>query len=315
MKSRFRVIIADPISETALDRLRRIASVQLLCGADRETLLDAVAQADALIVRSETPVDEPLLNRAKCLKVIGRAGVGLEHIDLNAAAAQGVVVVHTPHASTQAVAELAVGLILAIERRIARSDLAVRQCRFHQARRDGLGRAVHGLTLGIVGMGRIGSTLARLASVGFGMKILYNDIQNVGPFPFPAEPAEKTRLFAESDVISLHVPLTDQTRNLLDAAAFARFKPSATLINTARGPVVDTNALVEALRAGTLAGAGLDVTDPEPLPAGHALLDDPRVVLTPHLGARTAQAQQAMDHVVDDVIAVLTGRPPNFPAT
>jgi len=310
-----RVIVADPVSVEALERLRSVATVETAYDASRAALLELVADCDGLIVRSRTPVDAELLERADRLKVVGRAGVGLEHVDVAAASKRGVVVVYTPEASTRAVAELAIGLMLSVERRIAACDRAIRSEPFEKVRRESLGRSLEGLVLGIVGMGRIGKAVGRIASVGLGMRVLYNDVVRVGPFDFEAKPVEKAELYERSDVVSLHVPLTEQTRSLIDAAALARFKPAATLINTSRGAVVDAAALSAALANGRLGGAGLDVVDPEPLPPEHALLRLQNVVLTPHAGAQTTEAQRAMDAVVDDVIAVLGGRGPRFPAT
>lgn len=175
-----------------------------------------------------------------------------------------------------------------------------------------MGRELRGLTLGVVGMGRIGSAVARICGQGLGMRILYNDIRNIGPLPFPTTAAAKEALYRESDIVTMHVPLTDATRGMINAETLRLFRSSATLINTARGPVVSANALAEALGSGRLAGAALDVHDPEPPGEDHPLLRAPNVLLSPHIGARTRSGLSRMNDVVDDVIAVLEGRRPAY---
>lgn len=295
--------MCDGLASPGLERLR----------ADAEVIDDpelaALGSVDALIVRSRTQVSRETLGRGlPRLKVVGRAGVGVDNIDVDEARARGVVVVNAPQAATQAVAELALGLMLALARRIPQADAAVRRGDWPKS--AFLGEELAGKTLGLIGVGRIGAALASRAAP-MGMRLLGYDplvppeaIRRSG-----AEPADLDKVLAQSDYLSLHVPLTPETRHLIDDRALAKVKPGARLISTARGGVVDEQALVRALERGLLAGAALDVFADEP-PRDSPLLRDPRVVLTPHLGAQTveAQARAALD-VAEEVLAALAGRP------
>jgi phosphoglycerate dehydrogenase-like enzyme len=238
----------------------------------------------------------------------------LDNIDVQTAHDRGITVVYTPAASTDAVADLAVGLMIAVIRGIAVGDAAVRQDRFAEARASCVGRELSELTLGIIGLGRIGRAVARRCRLGFGMNVLYNDVVEPGWLEFTATPVDKTSLMQSSDIISLHVPLTNQTRGMIDSHVLRDVRPGTVLINTSRGAVVDSGALAVALADGQLAGAGLDVVGPEPLPPDHPLLHAPNVVFTPHIGARTHGGLARMNAVVDDVIRVLKGESPVFPA-
>lgn len=312
--TRPRIVIAEAYAADAVERLRAAGDVVEVIGATDSELRAALSDAAALLVRTYVRVDAGLLDAAPRLRVIGRGGVGLDNIDVSAARARGVTVVYTPAASTRCVAEHTLALLLAVERRILAGDAAVRGGTFRQARDATVFRELGDLTLGIVGMGRIGSAAARIAALGFGMRVVYTDLLPVGPFDFPATPVQLPRLLAESDVISLHVPLTEQTQGMIDAQALARCRSTAVLLNTSRGAVVDAAALAEALTQGRLAGAGIDVFDAEPVPAGHPLRCAPNAVLSPHVAGRSAAALARMNDVVDDVIRVLSGSPPRFAA-
>ena len=310
----FDILVTEALDDSALERLGRIGRVSLVSAGDEATLIREVAKVDALVVRTYTKVTATVIEAGARLKVIGRAGVGLENIDVKAARRHGIEVVHTPAAASDSVAEFTIGLMLALERHIVRGDAMARGGRFLEARGTLVGRQLRGLRLGIVGMGRIGRRVGRIARNGLGMTISYNDIVEIRDLDYEATPVEKGRIWAESDVVSMHVPLTRLTRHLINAHVLARFRPTTTLINTARGAVVDTSALASALSAGQLAGAAIDVHTPEPPPADHALLSAPNVLLTPHIAARTDAGMARMNDVVDDVIAVLTGQPPAYPA-
>lgn len=273
----------------------------------------AVVSADALLVRTFSQVTETIIEAATRLKVIGRAGVGLENIDLEACARKGIVVVSTPDASTDAVADLTIGLLISLIRRINEGDRAVRSGQFHAARKGGAERELHELTLGILGMGRIGKAVARRCRNGFGMKIIYYDLVNPGWLDFDAQFVPPGELYAQSDVLTLHVPLTELTRGMINRSVLGQMKKGALLINTCRGAVVDNAALAASLISGQLSGAGLDVTDPEPLPSNHPLLGAPHTLITPHIGAKTQLANQRMHNVVEDVIRVLRGQKPINP--
>jgi D-3-phosphoglycerate dehydrogenase len=283
-------------------------------GADASQVQAALADADALLVRTHVSVTADMVAAAPRLRVIGRGGIGLDNIDLVAARARGITVVYTPAASTRSVAEHTWGLILAVERRIVQGDAAVRGGAFMEARQRSSFREVGGLTVGVVGMGRIGTAVGRIGAAGFGARVIYNDIVAVGPFDFPARAVSKEQLWAESDIITLHVPLTPLTRGLIDTEVLAKCKAGAVVINTARGAVVDAAALAEGLSTGRLAGAGIDVFDEEPVPAEYPLLAAPNVVMSPHVASRSAEALARMNDVVDDVVNVLSGRSPRYAA-
>ncbi len=308
------IVVAERYSAGAEARLAACGELVVLDEPTPETLRAAITGADALLVRSYAEVTADVLAAADRLQVIGRGGIGLDNIDLPAARARGITVVYTPQASTRSVAEHALGLMLAVERRIVAGDAAVRDGSFITFRNAARYRELRDCTLGIVGMGRIGSLLGHLAARGLGMRVIYNDIRPVGPFDFEATPADKESLYAQADFVSLHIPLTRLTRGMIDAPALARFRPRGVLINTARGAVLDADAVAAALSNGQLGGAGLDVFAAEPLPTNHPLLSASNVVLTPHVAGRSIGARQAMDDVVDDVVAVLEGRTPQYAA-
>ncbi len=226
-----------------------------------------------------------------------------------------VPVVHTPAACTHAVADLTVGLIIAMQRKIAIFDGRMRAGEFAALRKEKpLPLELQHQTLGIIGMGRIGSQGARRLALGFGMRIVYHDIRSVGPFPFPAECVSRDQLLASADVVTLHVPLTAQTRGMIDRTALAQMKPTACLINTSRGAVVVGTDLADALTRGTIGGAAIDVFEPEPPPPGHPLFTAPNCLLSPHVASRSREGLAAMNDVVDDVVAILEGRQPTWPA-
>lgn len=267
----------------------------------RRELLERARDADALICMLSDPVDAALLDACPRLKTIANYAVGLDNVDLAAAAVRGVAVGHTPGVLTDATADLAFALLLAAARRVPQCAQAVKEGRWGTWRPDGfLGADLVGATLGIIGAGRIGEAVARRAA-GWDMRVLTTTSRGGTPLP---------ELLAASDFVSLHVPLTPQTRHLIDADALERMKPTAILVNTARGAVVDTDALTRALHAGAIAGAALDVTDPEPLPPDHPLLRAPNVLVVPHVGSATPRTRAAMTEMcVDNVLAGLAGEP------
>jgi D-3-phosphoglycerate dehydrogenase len=308
------IIFTEKYEDWAMERMRSVGRVTLLPDHEEATLLEAVGDCDALLVRTRTRVTRAVMKSTSRLKVIGRAGVGLDNIDLTAARTRGIVVVHTPYAATDAVADLTVGLMISLLRRIQVGDAGVRAGRFFETREAFIGTELRELTLGIVGMGRIGQAAAQRCRHGFGMTILYNDIIRAGHLEVVATAVGKQELYERSDVVSLHVPLTPQTTRMIDARALTAFKKGSVLINTSRGGVVDHYAAAAALSSGQLAGAALDVFDPEPLPPDHPLRTAPNTLFTPHIGARSHGGLHRMNEVVEDVIAVLEGRPPLHPA-
>jgi D-3-phosphoglycerate dehydrogenase len=306
----WRIVFSEVFSSDALTRMQTVGTVRQLSACDEQSLLQAVGECDALLVRTASQVTRRVIEAAPHLRVIGRGGVGLDNIDLEAAREHGVTVVYTPTAATESVADLTFALMLGLIWDTKGSDRAIRSGRFLSTRNTATPRELGGLTLGIIGMGRIGRAVARRAINGFLMEVLYNDIDNVGGLGFPATRVEKEELYRKSDIVSLHVPLTSDTRGLIGASALNSFRKGAFLINTSRGAVVDAKALTVALQSGQIGGAGLDVFEPEPLPADHPLLTAPNTLFTPHVGARTEKAQMRMNSVVDDVIRVLNGETP-----
>ena len=306
----YRVLLVEALEADAERRLAAGATVVRTSRGDAETLRSLIGDYDALVVRTYVRVTRAVLEAGRRLRVVGIAGVGLDHVDLVAAQELGIAVLNTPGAATDAVADFTLELMLQLLRPVPRLAGEYAGGRFHAAREQPHGRELRELTIGIVGMGRIGSAVGRRCAAGCGAQVRYNDIVEVGPFDFPAEPADKATIWSESDIVTLHVPLTKQTRGLVNAAVLSRLRPGALLINTARGGVVDTAALATALQAGQLAGAALDVVEPEPLPPGHPLFSCPNCILTPHVAARTYGGWRRMCAVVDDVLAYLRRTPP-----
>lgn len=299
----YRILITDGMAEHGLELLRSQAEVV------HSSDLSALGEYDAVIVRSRTQLRSADLKRSRPrLKVIGRAGVGVDNIDLEAAKTQGILVVNAPQAASSSVAELALGLILSLARHIPQASAAMKKGVWPKS--ELLGTLIQDKTLGIIGVGRIGTELARRALamgmqvIGYDNRVLPDALLEVGVQPYPF-----TDLLAESDFISLHVPLTDRTRNMIDEGALARCKPHAYLISTARGGIVDEQALLEALNEGKLAGAALDVFFDEP-PGLTPLIEHEKVITTPHLGAQTQEAREnASRDIAQEVLAALQGQP------
>ena len=283
---------------------------------DRQQLLSRIGDRDGLLCMITDAVDAELLARAPRLKMIANMGVGYNNIDVAAATHRGIPVSNTPGVLTDATADLTLTLILAVARRVVEGDRRVRDGKFNLwAPFLFLGREVSGKTLGIVGFGRIGRAVARRAG-GFNMRVLYHSRNRLTPAEekeWSAEYAGLEALLAEADFVSLHVPLSEETRHLIGAAELSRMKPTAYLINTARGPVVDEKALLAALQQGVIAGAGLDVYENEPaLTPG--LAEQANVVLLPHVGSATLETRTGMAAMAArNLIAGLSGqRPPNL---
>ncbi len=302
-----RVVVAEAIAEAGIDILRGSAVVDVAVGVDREELKRRLADADALVVRSATAVDAELIAAAPRLRVIGRAGIGVDNIDITAATNAGVLVVNAPRANAVSAAEHTMGLILAQARNIAQADASLRGGKWDRKRFGGV--ELLGKTLGIVGLGRIGMLVAERAA-SFGMHLVGYD-----PYVVPAMAEEAGvelvgdlgDLCAVADFITIHLPKTRETEGLFDATMFSAMKDGVRLVNVARGGIVDEDALVEAVRSGKVAGAALDVYASEPMTSG-PLLDLPNVVLTPHLGASTREAQdRAGTDVAEAVVSALAG--------
>jgi D-3-phosphoglycerate dehydrogenase len=242
------------------------------------------------------------------LKVVGRAGVGVDNIDLQAAQAHGVIVVNTPVATTQAVAELVIGLIFSLARAIPRADSTTKQGGW--LKKELIGSEIGGKTLGVLGMGQIGAAVAEKAAA-LGMAVLGYDLflSDDQIARRHARPVGLDELYASSDYITIHTPLTEQTRALIDANAIRRLKPGVRLVCTARGGIIAEGALLEALESGQVAGAALDVYENEP-PGSTPLVSHPNLIATPHIGAQTIEAQRrAAAEIAEEIIAALDGKP------
>lgn len=288
----FVVIATDGVSEKGLKALREDArfEVKLIPDSSSEAFSLALPEAHGLIVRSATKVDGPMIDRATSLRVIGRAGVGVDNIDLVAASSRGIAVFNAPGGNTIAAAELTMALMLSVVRRVTAADRSVRAGEWDRSRFRGV--ELHGRTLGIIGAGRIGSEVT-LRAEAFGMNVILFDpyIPKERAGELGAQAVDFEELLETSDVISLHVPLTEETRNLIDASALKRMKSKAFLINASRGGVIVEADLADALNNDVLAGAALDVYESEPLSADSPLRGAENLVLTPHLGASTNEAQ------------------------
>ncbi len=258
-----------------------------------------MAEADALLSMLTERVDDELFDAAPRLRAVANYAVGYDNVDVEAATKRGIPIGNTPDVLTGATADLALALMLGIARRLLEGDAWVRAGKWGPWDPNLLlGRDLHGSTVGIVGYGRIGRAVGERVA-GFGCELLHTS-RSGG--------VSLDELLERSDFVSVHCPLTPATRGLIDAAAFERMKPTAYLVNTARGPIVDTEALRQALHAGQIAGAALDVTDPEPLPADHPLLDAPNLLVLPHLGSGSVESRAAMsDRAVDNLLAALAG--------
>jgi D-3-phosphoglycerate dehydrogenase len=306
------ILITEKIQGAAVDamssRFEVVALPELWKKPDE--LLQRVSEFRALIIRNQTEVNAALLQAAKKLRVIGRAGVGLNNVDVAAATRAGVLVTSTPDQNAISVAELSIGLILSLVRMIPAADADTKQGNWNRMRF--LGTEVYGKTIGIIGAGKIGYLTARRAQA-FGMKVLAYD-----PFvsrdsillsELSAELVSLEDLLARSDVVSCHLPATKQTAGLLNAGCFARMKPTAIFINTSRGEVVVEGDLLAALKSGAIAGAGLDVRGIEPPQRGE-LEELPNLILTPHVAAFTHEAQDRVTSAIcEDVCRVLEGKP------
>jgi D-3-phosphoglycerate dehydrogenase len=309
------VLVTEGGDERPMEWLRSQAQV-LELDQGYVGFADALAKAEGLVVRTYTRVNDDLLSKAPKLKVVGRGGVGLENIDVAACRKRGVQVVYTPDANTIAVGDFVFGCILTLVRHWASFwERAYEPQEFKHLRNTLRGYQLDELTLGILGMGRVGRRVGHIATNGFGMKVIYNDVIDVSQHvKFPATSVDKPTLYRQSDILSIHVTMLAGNENLVGAAELAMMKPTAVLINTARGEVLDVKAVADALEENRLLGAAIDVFHPEPPPQDFPLLGAENVILTPHMAARTYTAIENMSWVVRDVIDVLHGKPPKFPA-
>lgn len=302
-----KVLAAEKLSEAGLSHLREHFEVDVSLEASPEELRDAIGPYDALLVRSATQVDQALLERAENLKVVGRAGIGLDNVDVDAATRQGVLVVNAPTSNILSAAEHTIALMLAQARNIPQAHQALASGKWERERWQGV--ELHGKVLGVIGLGKVGTLVAQRASA-FGMRLLAFD-----PYVPPARAQQMGVEMADTvddvcrraDFITIHLPKTPETIGILGPDQFALMKPQARVVNTARGGLVDEEALARALSEGLIAGAGVDVFDGEPV-TEHALFGLPNVVVTPHLGASTAEAQdKAGLAIAEQIVLALNG--------
>lgn len=307
-----KILVCDPISPKGIAALQQRPEFQVVVLSKRHTeaeLLPLVADAVAMLVRSETKVSRLVLEAATKLRVVGRAGVGVDNVDVEAATQRGVVVMNTPGGNTVTTAELSFAMLLALARKVPQAHQTMVEGKWDRKQFQGV--ELCGKTLGVLGMGRIGGEVAKRA-LAFGMKVVAYD-------PFLTEARAKAigvelageldSVYREADFITVHMPVTEATRGMLNTAAFAKMKPGVRIVNCARGEIIAESDLIAALDSGKVAAAGLDVFSTEPLPADHPFRKHPGITLTPHLGASTAEAQEKCGIEVAEVITayLLTG--------
>ncbi|GBD23934.1 Glyoxylate/hydroxypyruvate reductase B [bacterium HR29] len=303
-------VLALPLPEEAISRIAAACDVRSLpWPPSRAELIHALAEAEGLLVSNQTPITADLLEVAPRLRVLSGFGVGYDLFDVGAATARGVAVCNTPDVLSDAVADLTMALLLALARRLFENAAYAREGWPARLPPPPLGWDLRGKTLGIVGMGRIGRAVAHRARA-FGMRIRWFDIR-----PDAGDPSERApslaSLLAEADAVTLHVDLNPSTAGLIGERELALMKPTAVLVNTSRGAVVDQPSLVAALRAGRIAGAALDVLETEPPAPDDPILRAPNVILLPHVGSATAETRAAMlDLAIENLLAVLAGRVP-----
>ncbi len=307
-----RILIADPVSPEGIEMLRAAGEVDVRTGMSVDHLIACIGDYQALVVRSETKVTRAVLEAAKSMVVIGRAGVGVDNIDIDAATERGVIVVNAPQGNTIAAAEHTIALLMALSRHVAAADASMRAGKWD--RKAFIGTEVRGKSLGVVGLGKIGSEVAR-RGVGMEMRVLAFDpfVPDERARALGVESVDFDRLIAESDFITVHPPLTSTTTGMIGADQIAKMKDGVRLINVARGGIIDEAALAAAVKSGKVAGAAIDVFTDEPIKPDNPLLGEPRIITTPHLGASTAEAQErvALD-VAEQIVEILAGKPARY---
>ncbi len=309
------VLVTEGSDPTPLAWLKERARV-IEAAPDSPEYNAALTDVAGMMVRTYTKVNAALLARCPKLRVVGRGGVGIENIDVKACRTRGVEVVYTPDANTLAVGDFVIGYALQLLRPWAFfKDRAYEPKEFKHVRNTLRGVQMNELTIGILGMGRVGRRVGKIAANGFDMRVVYNDLLDVqSQLKFPATAVDKTTLFREADIVSLHVDMKPGNEHLVGTPLLSLMKPTAILVNTSRGEVLDDAALAAAVREKKIAGAAIDVFDPEPPKADYPLLGFDNVLLTPHMAARTHTAIENMSWVVRDVMEVLNGRKPRYPA-
>lgn len=312
--AKYKVLLTEPIDPVGMAMLRDECEAVVAPEPTLEALLRLAPDVDAFIVRAG-PCPRQLIAAAPRLRVIGKHGVGVDNIDIPAATERGIPVFSTPGTNAEAVAEMALALMLALARDLFEAHRVVVENRYLSGRSAYLAVELEGKTLGLVGIGRIGSLVAKMCAAAFGMRVLAYDPYVTAPPALPIGRIELVgdlnEMLAQADFVSVHVPLTPQTRGIISGPQFKRMKPTAYIVNTSRGAVIDENALAEALRSGEIAGAGIDVFAQEPTPAEHPLFGLKNVILSPHIGGQTAESMQKMARaVVQGVLDALHSKRP-----
>ncbi len=313
MGSKFKVLLYEPMHSKGIELLEEKCNLIYATSYEEEDLIGQAADVDAIILRANGSVSKAIIESSSKLKVIGRHGVGLDTVDLDTAKKCGVKVVYTPMANKESVAEHFVGLALMLAKKMRLADIALRDCQW-QVRYEYIGTELCAKTLGVLGFGRIGQQTARICKHGFNMSILYYD-----QIDYPEAEAElnakrvdEKTLFSDADFISINMPLLPDTRHFVNAELLNLMKPSAFLINMARGPIWKEADVVKALKDKRIAGAGSDVYEIEPITPDNPLLKLDNFVGTPHMSAHTEEGMIRMSMVAKDVLAVLEGREPEF---
>jgi D-3-phosphoglycerate dehydrogenase len=306
-----RILVADPLAEDGLERLRRAGEVTVVSKLKEAELIEQIPDFDALVVRSETRVTAKVLAAGRKLRVVGRAGVGVDNIDVPAATLKGILVVNAPRGNIIAAAEHTIALLTSLARWVPQADASVKRGEWTRAKF--IGTEIRGKTLGVIGLGNVGSEVAKRAH-GLEMEVVaYDPVVSIERAElFNVELVSLNDLLERADFVSVHVPLVEANRSLIGAPELALMKPTARLINAARGGIVNEQALFEALKSGRLAAAATDVFETEP-PGAHPLLTLTNFVATPHIGASTVEAQVSVAFdVAEEVAAVLAGDLPRF---
>lgn len=306
-----KVLVADPIDKAGIEALKAEVEVDVKTGLKKDELIAIIAEYDGLVVRSETRVTADVIKAAKKLQVVGRAGVGIDNIDLDEATRSGIIVVNAPTSNTISAAEHSFAMMMALARHIPQANDKLKSGLWQ--RKDYIGTELKDKTLGVVGLGNVGSEVATRAqafdmrTIGFDPFITAEYVQKLG-----IELVSLDDLLAQSDFISLHVPLTPETRNLIGVENIGKLKPNVRIVNCARGGLIDEKALVEAIEAGKIAGAAIDVFENEPVTESILFTQD-RVIVTPHLGASTLEAQAGVaTDIAEQILCVLKGKPARY---
>jgi D-3-phosphoglycerate dehydrogenase len=311
---KFKVLLYEEMHDEGKAILREKADIIFAKSYEESDLLQQVGDMDGTIIRVNGRVSRKLMEAAPRLRVVGRHGVGVENIDIPAATDLGIWVVNTPDANDQSVAEQFFGFAIMLSKMIKKGDIALREGRW-EVRYQYIGRELFGKTLGILGFGRIGRAIGRIGHKGFDMKVLYYDVVRYEDVEreIKAVKVSLDDVLSQSDFVSINLPMLPQTKEILKEREFGLMKPSAFVLNLARGPIWDEKALEAALRAGTIAGAASDVFAVEPATKDHPLLKLDNFIATPHMAAHTDEALRRMSRVAVDVIRVLEGKDPIYP--